>query len=275
MNDPASPILETVDLVAGYAGRPALEGISVAIARGAQVAIVGPNGAGKSTLFKVLVGLIPASAGRVMINGEPARQQLRRVAYVPQREEVDWLFPVTVLDVVLMGRYGRLGWIRRPGQHDRDIARHCLDQLGMDALANRPIGQLSGGQQQRIFLARALTQEPDILLLDEPFAGVDAPTQETVLALLASFKSRGITMLVSTHDLPLATSRFELLMLLNRRLVAFGPPSTALNPDTLSATFGSQLLLYQDGERYFTVADHCCPPPVQADAGRWGGEGSR
>lgn len=260
MGDGATTALEIIDLTAGYGGKLVLTGISAAIPRAAQVAVVGPNGAGKSTLFKVLVGLLPASSGRLLLHGRPMNGQLRRVAYVPQRREVDWHFPVTVLDVVLMGRYGHLGWFRRPGPQDKAIARDCLGQLGIEDLANCPLRELSGGQQQRVFLARALAQQPEVLVLDEPFAGVDTPTQEAALKLLADLRGRGITVLVSTHDLPLASSRFDHLILLNRRVVAFGPPSEAITSSTLSDTFGAQLLLYREGEGVLALADCCCPP---------------
>ena len=259
MEDIATPALEMIDLTAGYGGEAVLAGVSVAVPRSAQVAVVGPNGAGKSTLFKALMGLLSPSAGKLLVHGQPPDRQAMRMAYVPQREEIDWRFPATVMDVVLMGRYGHLGWFRHTGSKDRAIAAECLEQLGLGHLAHRPIGELSGGQQQRVFLARALAQQPDILVLDEPFAAVDSPTREAVLKLLGELRDRGITLLVSTHDLPLASSRFDLLMLLNRRLVAFGPPSEAITSSTLSETFGGQLLLYREGESLLAFADHCCP----------------
>lgn len=259
MAEVCSPVLEMIDLTLGYNGTLALNGVNAAIPEGAQVAVVGPNGAGKSTLFKALAGLIPAYAGEVRICGQPVGRQSKRLAYVPQREEIDWRFPVTVLDVVLMGRYGKLGWLRRPGAEDRAFSMRCLEQLGIGDLARRPIGELSGGQQQRVFLARALAQEPDILLLDEPFAGVDAPTKEATLGLLADLHARAITLLISTHDLALAASRFDHLMLLNHRLVAFGPPLAVLTPSALSATFGDQVFVYQEGGRILAVTDYCSP----------------
>jgi ABC-type Mn2+/Zn2+ transport system ATPase subunit len=185
---------------------------------------------------------------------------LSRVAYIPQREEVDWRFPVTALDVVLMGRYGRLGWLRRPGRQDRAVAYDCLARLGMADLAERPIGELSGGQQQRVFLARALAQGPDLLILDEPFIGIDPPTREGLLETLGGLRDTGITLLVATHDLAMAVSRFDTLLLLNRRMVAFGAPSETLTTETLQATFGAQVLFYRNGSGALIVADHCCPP---------------
>jgi ABC-type Mn2+/Zn2+ transport system ATPase subunit len=255
-----SPAIEISDLTAGYGAAPVLVEVSLAISAGSQTAVVGPNGAGKSTLFKALVNMLPATNGQVLVDGQPLHQQLRKIAYVPQREEVDWRFPVTVLDVVLMGRYGRIGWLRRPGREDRAVALRCLEQIGITQLARSPIGALSGGQQQRVFLARALAQEPRILILDEPFAGVDSPTQEAVLELLASLRGHGVTLLVSTHDLALATSRFDSLLLLNRRVIAHGPPTEVISAETLSAAFGAQVLFYGSGGGLLAVADHCCPP---------------
>lgn len=259
MDSVSPPALEIIGLTAGYGNTPILVDITAAIPRAAQVAVVGPNGAGKSTLFKALVGLLPVSSGKLLLYGRPLDGQAKRVAYVPQRAEVDWRFPVTVLDVVLMGRYGRLGWVRRPGPEDKDAAMDCLSQVGIEQLAHRPIGELSGGQQQRVFFARALVQQPDLLLLDEPFSGVDAPTQDAALELLSGLRKRGITILLSTHDLPLASSRFDYLMLLNRRLVAFGPPVEAINASTLSAAFGSQILFYRENGEVLAFADCCCP----------------
>jgi ABC-type Mn2+/Zn2+ transport system ATPase subunit len=254
-----TPAIELIDLRVSYGSVPALSDVCVSIPQGAMVAVIGPNGAGKSTLFKALLGIVPATAGQILVYGQPARRQLSRIAYLPQREELDWRFPVTVLDVVLMGRYGRLGWLRRPGRAEREMARALLDVVGMSQLAQRPIRELSGGQQRRVFLARALVQEPDILILDEPFAGIDNPTQESLLSILSDLPSRGITTLVATHDLSLASSYFGQVMLLNRRLIAFGPPSEVFTAPTLEAAFGSQMLFYRDGQVIIAVADHCCP----------------
>lgn len=264
----AVPAIQITDCSVGYGRTPALAGVSVIVPPAAQVAVVGPNGAGKSTLFKALLGLVPVTQGSLLIYGHPAGSERARIAYVPQRAEVDWRFPVTVLDVVLMGRYGQLGWLRRPGDKDRAIAERCLERLAIDDLASRPISELSGGQQQRVFLARALAQEPDIILLDEPFAGVDAPTQELAMSLLSDLRDRGITMLLSTHDLSLAASRFDLLMLLNGRLIAFGKPSEIVTAANLAATFGSQILLYRNGEGLLALADQCCPPQNELSATR-------
>jgi ABC-type Mn2+/Zn2+ transport system ATPase subunit len=246
------------DLRVGYNGLPALDGVSLTVPHGAQVAVVGPNGAGKSTLFKAIVGLLRPQRGRVLVHGRPPGDQTDPVAYVPQREEVDWRFPVTVADVVLMGRYGRLGPLKRPQPADREAVRRALEQLAIADLAGRPIGELSGGQQQRVFLARALAQEPHVLLLDEPFTGVDVNAKEAVLELLQSLRAKSITVLVSTHDMETASQRFELVALLNGRLIAYGPPAAVFTPAHVSDAFGGQAL-FLDG---MVVIDQCCPGHV-------------
>lgn len=247
--------LEFEDVSVGYNGTPVLEGVTFHVPHGAQVAVVGPNGAGKSTLFKALVGLLPVKSGRVLIHRLPLHAHQDCIAYVPQRSEIDFRFPVTVRDVVMMGRYRRAGWFARASAADAVIVERCLRQMGMLELANRPIGELSGGQQQRVFLARALAQEPHILLMDEPFTGVDAATQEVTLALLDELKAQQVTVMVSTHDLNMAARRFEWVMLLNRRLVAFGAPEQALSHDAIHQAFGDHVLVM--GDRTMIV-DDCC-----------------
>src|SRR5581483_2200482 len=175
------PALAVEQLSVGYGGQPVLEDVSFSLPAGRLIGVIGPNGAGKTTLLKAILGLIPRASGRVTVAGMQATRRGGAIAYVPQRDSINWRFPATVADVVLMGRYGRLGWLRRPGPHDRAIATECLRQVGMADYAARPIAQLSGGQQQRVFLARALAQQPEVLLLDEPISGVDAPTQNTIL----------------------------------------------------------------------------------------------
>jgi ABC-type Mn2+/Zn2+ transport system ATPase subunit len=256
--------LEVADLTVRLApdAPPAVQDISFAVPEGTRVALVGPNGAGKSTLFRAMIGLVGADSGAVRVHGVPFGHSPDCIAYVPQREAVDWRFPVSVTDVVLMGRYGHVGWFRRPGLGDRRIARGCLERLGLLDLADRPIGELSGGQQQRVFLARALAQEPHILLLDEPFTGVDAGTQERVLDLLDELSAQHVTVLVATHDLSLAAERFERVLLLNRSLVAYGPAAEVFTPARVAAAFGHQAL-FLDG---LLVVDPCCAPSeVPAD----------
>ncbi len=251
-------LLTLEGVTAGYGGHPALSGLTMSVAHGAQVAIVGPNGAGKSTLFKAIVGLLPLQAGRVLLHGRPPGGQLDPIAYVPQREEVDWTFPVTVNDVVMMGRYGRLGWLRRPRSADHEVVARCLDELDIAELATRTIGELSGGQQQRVFLARALAQEPHVLLLDEPFTGVDVGARESLLSLLDRLRTRGITVLISTHDIQTTAQRFEFIALLNGRLIAYGSPAEVFTREHITAAFGGQAL-FIDG---LVVIDQCCPGHV-------------
>lgn len=247
--------LELDHVSVSYNGRLALEDISLQIPHGAQVAIVGPNGAGKTTLFKVMVGLLTPISGKIMIHDLPLGHHQHCVAYIPQREEVDWRFPVTVSDVVLMGRFGHTGWFKQPNRQDHAIAKRSLDQMDIAYLATRPIGDLSGGQQQRVFLARALAQEPHILLMDEPFAGIDAPTQEMTLNLLDQLRQDRITTLVSTHDLNLAATRFDQVLLLNRKVIAFGPPNLVFQKENIHQAFAGHALI-MDG---LILVDECCP----------------
>jgi len=250
----AAACLLLEDVTVAYGGRAALEGVTMSVPHGAQVAIVGPNGAGKSTLFKALVGLLPVRSGTMLLSDRAPGKHGDTIAYVPQREEIDWGFPVTVHDVVMMGRYGRLGWFHRPKAADREVVARCLDELGIAELERRAIGELSGGQQQRVFLARALAQEPHVLLLDEPFTGVDAGAREALLTLLDKLRGRGITVLVSTHDMETAAQRFELTALLNRRLIAYGEPATVFTQEHLSEAFGGQALFLGG----MVVIDQCC-----------------
>jgi ABC-type Mn2+/Zn2+ transport system ATPase subunit len=237
------PAIAVRDLRVSYGSRPVLDGVDFELAAGRLVGIIGPNGAGKTTLLKAILGLVPASAGTIAIGGEPLRRRGGRVAYVPQRDAINWRFPASVADVVLMGRYGRLGWLRRPGPRDRAIAHECLAQVGMAEYAGRPIAQLSGGQQQRVFLARALAQEPEALLLDEPISGVDVPSQEAILTILNGLAASGKTVLITTHDLRCNMDHFDGLLALNRRVVALGPVPAVLRPDVLTSTYGTQIVL--------------------------------
>ena len=248
--------LELQNVTVGYDAQPILQDVSFQIPHGARVAVVGPNGAGKSTLFKALVGLLPVRAGRILIHGQSMGSHQDCVAYVPQREEVDWRFPVTVADVVMMGRYGRLGWLRRPTKHDREVVIRSLEHLAILDLGDETIGELSGGQQQRAFLARALAQEPHILLMDEPFTGIDISTQEATLGLLDRLQGEGVTAMVSTHDLNMAAKYFDQVVLLNRRLIASGPPDQVFTPDNIREAFGARVLFLGGA----VVVDECCPP---------------
>ncbi len=241
----------------GYGNKIILNDLSFQIPHGARVAVVGPNGAGKSTLFKTLVGLLPLQSGKILIHGESLGAHKDCVAYIPQREEVDWKFPVTVYDVVMMGRYGQRGWLSRPSKQDKEIVNNSLEKMGIANLAKRSIGELSGGQQQRVFLARAISQEPHILLMDEPFTGVDVTTQETTLSLLDHLREKEVTMMISTHDLNLAASRFDYVLLLNHKLIAFGKPPAVFVKENLAQAFGNSLLVMENG---MMLVDECCPP---------------
>ena len=212
--------LEIHDLTVAYHKRPVLWGVDVEVSAGQLIGVIGPNGAGKSTLIKAAMGLLPVSSGWVKVFGRPVKDNLRRVGYVPQRESVDWDFPVSVMDVVLMGRYGHLGLFKRPRKEDREVARECLEKVKMLPYADRQISNLSGGQQQRVFLARALAQESDLYFMDEPFAGVDAATEAAIVTILQELKDQGKTLLVVHHDLPTAKTYFDSLLLLNMRVVA-------------------------------------------------------
>jgi manganese/zinc/iron transport system ATP- binding protein len=236
-----APLLDVHDLTVAYHRKPVLWAVDWALDRPALVGVVGPNGAGKSTLIKAILGLVPVASGEVRLFGRPVAEVRRRVGYVPQRESVDWDFPVSVLDVVLMGTYGRLGWVRRPGRKDREWARECLAEVGMADFAGRQIGQLSGGQQQRTFLARALAQKADVYFMDEPMAGVDAATERVVFRLLERLRGDGKAVIAVHHDLRTVPEYFDQVVLLNMRLVAAGPTATAFTPDNLRRTYGARL----------------------------------
>lgn len=238
--------LEIHDLTVAYHKKPVLYGIDLAIPKGQLVGILGPNGAGKSTLIKTIMGLIPISGGWIKIFGQPYKKALNRIGYMPQRESVDWDFPVNVMDVVIMGRYGRLGLCRRPRKEDRDIAAECLDKVKMLPYQHSQIANLSGGQQQRVFLARALAQESDLYFMDEPFAGVDAATEATIVALLHELKERGKTLFIVHHDLATAQKYFDMLVLLNMRLLACGPTEEVFKHDLLQKTYGGRLTILSE-----------------------------
>jgi len=249
--------LEIENASIGYGERIVIHDLSFQVPHGARVAVVGPNGAGKSTLFKALVGILPVHSGQILIHGQSLGTHKDCVAYVPQREDVDWRFPVTVRDVVMMGRYGQIGWWSRPSKTDKQIVHKSIDQMGIADLADLSIGQLSGGQQQRAFLARSLAQEPHILLMDEPFTGVDATTQEVTFGLLDHLQSQQVTTIISTHDLNLAATRFDHILLINHRLIAYGSPQQVFTKENLAAAFGNSLLVMENGTM---LVDECCPP---------------
>ena len=235
------PAIEVHDLTVAYRTQPVLWDVDLQLPEGKLIAIVGPNGAGKSTLLKAMLGLVPAVTGWVQIFGAPYAKRRSWVGYVPQRESVDWDFPTSALDVVTMGLYGQIGWLRRPRRHHRDTALACLDKVGMREYAHRQISQLSGGQQQRVFLARALAQDARLYLMDEPFAGVDSTTERAILTLLQELRSTGRTVVAVHHDLQTVAEYFDHVVLLNMRLVAAGPVSTTFTAENLQRTYGGRL----------------------------------
>ena len=237
---------EIHDMTVAYQRRPVLWDIDFTVPEGNLVGIVGPNGAGKSTLIKAALGLVPLASGKVEIHGKSYEEQRHIVGYVPQRESVDWDFPVTVRDVVLMGTYGSLGWFRRPGKAQKEVADRCLEQVGMSAYAQRQIRQLSGGQQQRVFLARALAQDAQLYFLDEPFAGVDAATEAAIFELLQTLRSNGKTVLVVHHDLQTVRDYFDYVVLLNMRLIACGPVESTFTTENLQKTYGGRLTILDE-----------------------------
>ncbi|EPY08350.1 MntB [Paenibacillus alvei TS-15] len=241
MRDKGNTPLRVSGLTVAYQKKPVLRNVSFTIPEGNLIGIIGPNGAGKSTLIKSVLGLIPRVSGEVNIFGKPYSESRKRVGYVPQRESVDWDFPTNALDVVMMGRYGHLGWFKRPGAKEKEIALDCLAKVGMADFADRQISQLSGGQQQRVFLARALAQNADIYFMDEPFVGVDAMTEKAIITLLNELKRQGKTVLVVHHDLATVKEYFDWVMLLNVELVACGETEKIFNTSMLQQTYGGRL----------------------------------
>jgi len=242
----STPVLELHDVSVSYHKKPVLYGVDLELPEGSLAGLIGPNGAGKSTLIKAAMGLLPLHSGWVKFFGGPFAKSRQRVGYVPQREEVDWDFPVSVMDVVLMGRYGRLGWLRRPSRGDRAAAEEALEKVGMGPFRDRQISNLSGGQQQRVFLARALAQDSDLYLMDEPFVGVDAATEKAIVTLLQEWRERGKTILVVHHDLTTAREYYDRLILLNMRVVASGPVEEVFTMELLQKTYGGRLTILSD-----------------------------
>ncbi|MDE2834103.1 MAG: metal ABC transporter ATP-binding protein [Bacteroidota bacterium] len=237
--------VEVRDLTVAYRQKPVLWDIDLKVPRGVLNAIVGPNGAGKTTLMKAILGLIKPAAGQVLLNGAPYSRHSVRVGYVPQRGSVDWDFPTNVLDVTLMGLYGRIGWMRRVGRKERKLALQALEQVGMQDYAQRQISQLSGGQQQRVFLARALVQDAEIYFMDEPLQGVDATTERAIITLLRQLRAQGKTVMVVHHDLQTVTSYFDNVLLLNVRRIASGPVEEVFTEENLRLTYGGRVAFVQ------------------------------
>jgi manganese/zinc/iron transport system ATP- binding protein len=242
---------------AGYGGPDVIENVSLDLPAGSVTAIIGPNGSGKSTLLKAVLGLTPTLRGAVALGGRPIGEQRARVAYVPQRELVDWSFPISAEQVVMMGRYRRIGWARRPVRDDRQAVTEALAKVGMQHLADRQIGALSGGQQQRVFLARALVQDASVLLLDEPMTGVDRTTEELITELFEELRAAGGTIAYATHDLESAADSADYLCFINRRVIRFGPPRETFTPPVLHETFGGELLIVSgDGDSHVHAGGH-------------------
>jgi manganese/zinc/iron transport system ATP- binding protein len=234
------------DLTVAWQRKPVIWDVEFDVAPGQLVGIIGPNGAGKSTVLKAVMDLVPKASGRVEVFGRPFARNRHRVGYVPQRESVDWDFPVSVLDVVAMGLYGRLGWFRRVGRAQRKAAMTALEQVGIGELAGRQISQLSGGQQQRTFLARALVQDADLFLMDEPFAAVDAATEAAIVQILRTMRQNGKTAVVIHHDLQSVPEYFDSVVMLNMRIVACGPTATTFTRENLERTYGGRLTLLDE-----------------------------
>ena len=235
------PALSLKGLTVAYDANPVLWDVDLEVPVGVLMGVVGPNGAGKTTLLKAVLGIIPMLAGSVHVFGEPYSVQRSQIGYVPQRSSVDWDFPITVIDLVLMGTYGRLGWLRRPGRAERQLAGAALERVQMSQFADRQIGELSGGQQQRVFLARAFVQDAPLLLMDEPFAGVDAMTEQALIDLMRELRHQGKTLVVVHHDLSTVGQYFDQVALVNRKLISAGHVSTAFSAELLKKTYGGSL----------------------------------
>lgn len=247
MPEASKAAIEVNDLTVAYRDQPVLWDIDLEVPQGVLMAVVGPNGAGKSTLIKAMLGLVRPAAGRVLIHGQPYEEQREVTAYVPQRGSVDWDFPTSVLDVVMMGTYGRIGWFRRPGKRERELARAALVQVGMEEFQHRQISQLSGGQQQRVFLARALVQDAQVYLMDEPFQGVDAKTERAIVDVLQALRSQGRTVVVVHHDLETVREYFEWILLLNVQRIAEGRVEEVFTEENLRQTYGGRVPFLHTG----------------------------
>ena len=254
---PDAPAVAVTSLTATLGGRPALTDVTFDLSEGRQLAVVGPNGAGKTTLLRVLAGLLPPSSGEVRVHGHGPRGHIC-IAYVPQKSGIDWRFPVTVHDVVMMGRVRRIGPLRRPGALDRRVVRDALAAVGLTDLARRQIEELSGGQQQRMFLARALAQQADLILLDEPLVGLDVRSRREVLELIAGFRERNVAVIVALHDLGIASTSFDEILLLKRRMIGHGSGREVFTEANLREAYGTCLHLAEGEAGAFVVHDTPC-----------------
>lgn len=268
---PKGLAIDVSDLTVAYHDRPVLWDVDLEVPSGVLMAIAGPNGAGKTTLIKTILGLIKPAAGRVLVHGAPYREQRSCTAYVPQRGSVDWDFPTQVIDVVMMGTYGRLGWLRRPGAREHKDAMDCLERVGMADFHRRQISNLSGGQQQRVFLARALAQDAQVYLMDEPFQGVDATTERAIIDLLRDLRKQGRTVVVVHHDLQTIPEYFDWLTLINVRRIASGPVQTTFTAENLRRTYGGRVAFlssreFGGAEKAASISD---TPPPQGEKPDW------
>ena len=255
-----TPALSVQNLSTGYPNdRFAIENVNFDVQHGERVAMIGPNGAGKSTLFKAIVGIVPMAKGRISINGRSCHDSHNLVGYVPQHSDIDWSFPVTVTDVVMMGRARQIGWLRFPRRGDWQFVQSLLEQLKLANLANRQIGELSGGQQRRVFIARALAQETQVLLMDEPFTGVDSTAERDIMDALDLLSAQGITMIMATHDLQKAAQHFDKMLLMRGTSLAYGTPDEVMQPDILKQAYGGAVRVFNDGtEQIFITDEHGC-----------------
>lgn len=254
---PNTPILKAEGISVEYEGGVALEDVSFELVAGERLGVVGPNGAGKSTLFKVISGVIRPDHGSIRVYGaEPGRHTC--IAYLAQHTQVDWNFPVTVSDVVMMGRTRSVGFLRWPSRRDRDIAHQSLQTVGLADLAQRQISQLSGGQQQRMFIARALAQEAELMLMDEPVTGLDTPSQEELFKVLDLLKQQKVTVMLALHDLKMAATHFDRVMLLNHKLIALGTPAQVMREEVLKQAYGDKIQVIEHGKEVEVFDDSCC-----------------
>ncbi len=256
-HDPTQPILELKDVSVQFENTPALKQVSFHLHKGERVAVIGPNGAGKSTLFNVIAGILPPTQGEVHVHGSDPDEHIC-IAYVSQRSQVDWKFPVNVTDVVMMGRARKLGLFRWPARRDKEYVNESLELVGMAHLAKRQIGELSGGQQQRVFIARALAQEAELMLMDEPLTGLDVKSQEEIFYILEELRRRNVTIMVATHDLNLAAERFDRMMLLNERILGFGRAENVFTPVLLSEAYSGHMRILETPEGAVALEDTCC-----------------
>jgi manganese/iron transport system ATP-binding protein len=256
-HEAGSSVLEVTGLNLRYNGTAVLQDVTFHLVRGERLAVVGPNGAGKSTLFKAIAGLLTPSAGAINVYGHTPDGHIC-IAYVPQRSEVDWHFPVNVFDVVMMGRTRRIRLFRWPGRKDHQLVQECLELVGMQDMAKRQIGELSGGQQQRVFIARALAQEAELMLMDEPLTGLDVPAQNDIFRILDTLREHQVTVMVATHDLNQAAEQFDRVMLLNRRLLGVGSASEVFTMEHLQDAYGGHVRLLDPQNGSAVMVDTCC-----------------